>query len=183
MTGGRYDDLPPAARRRRRLRAFARPAFTTTGLLLLYYLMPLGDGGEGPTALALFVALVFFAALLTWQIRQIATAEHPRLRAIEALSLSVPLFILSFAALYFMTARGTPASFSEGLSRTDALYFAVTVFASVGFGDIAPLTQGARVMVMIQMVGDLILVGVVARVMVGAVQAGLRRHDPGSQPG
>ena len=58
-----------------------------------------------------------------------------------------------------------------------------SVFASVGFGDIAPLTQGARVMVMIQMVGDLILVGVVARVMVGAVQAGLRRHDPGSQPG
>ena len=65
-----------------------------------------------------------------------------RLRVVETLSLSVPLFLLAFAALYFVTAYDTPASFSEALSRTDALYFTVTVFASVGFGDIAPVSEG-----------------------------------------
>jgi hypothetical protein len=182
MTGGGYEDLPAATRRRRRLRAFLRPALTTTGLLLLYFLMPLGDRNKGPTALTLIVALIIFGSLLAWQVRQIAAAEHPRLRAIEALSFSIPLFILVFAALYFMTARGTPASFSEALSRTDALYFTVTVFASVGFGDITAVTQGARVMVMIQMIGDLILVGFVAHAILGAVQVGLRRRQPGDQP-
>jgi hypothetical protein len=182
MTGGGYDDVPAVARRRRLIRAFAGPAFTTTALLLLYYLMPLGEGGKGPTAVALVLALVFFVTLLAWQVRQISRAEHPRLRAIEALSFSVPLFILSFAALYFMTARGTPTSFSQQLSRTDALYFAVTVFASVGFGDITPVTQSARVAVMIQMVGDLILVGIVAHAILGAVQVGLRRHESGAEP-
>jgi hypothetical protein len=181
MTGGKDDDLPAAARRSVRLWAFLRPVLTTTGLLLLYFLMPLGDRNEGPTALTLLVALVFFATLLTWQVRQIAMAQHPRLRAIEALSFSVPLFLLAFAAFYFMAARGTPTSFSQTLSRTDALYFTVTVFATVGFGDITAVTQSARVMVMIQMVGDLILVGIVARVILGAVQVGLRRHE--SEPG
>jgi glucan phosphoethanolaminetransferase (alkaline phosphatase superfamily) len=165
-----------------RIRAYGRPAVTTTSLLLLYFLMPLGDRNQGPGALTLIVAAVFFAVLLTWQVRQIATSENPRMRAVEALSLSVPLFLLAFAAAYFATARSTPASFTEALSRTDALYFTVTVFASIGFGDIAPVTEGARVLVMIQMIGDLILVGVVARVIVGAVKVGLRRRQPGSQP-
>jgi CDP-diglyceride synthetase len=162
---------------------FVRPAVTTTGLLLLYYLMPLGERHQGPTVVAIVMALVFFAALLTWQVRQIMNAEHPRLRVVETLSLSVPLFLLAFASLYFVTASGTPASFSEALTRTDALYFTVTVFASVGFGDIAAVSQGARAMVMVQMVGDLILVGIVARVVVSAVKVGMRRQQGGNQPG
>jgi len=182
VTGRPYDDLPATTRRRLVLRALLRPTLCTVGLLLLYSLLPLGGRHDGPNVLVLFVALVLFAALLTWQVRQIAMAKYPRLRAIETLSLSVPLFILAFAAVYFESSRSTPGSFSEGLGRTDALYFTVTVFATVGFGDIVPVSQGARVMVMIQMLGDLILVGIVAHVIVGAVKTGLRRHEPGTQP-
>ena len=107
---------------------------------------------------------------------------YPGARAIEALSLSVSLFLIVFATTYFATAQGNPASFSQRLNRTDALYFAVTTSSSVGFGDIVPVTQVARVMVMIQMLGDLVLVGIVARVILGAVQSGLRRHQSGTQP-
>lgn len=182
VKGPTYGDLPATTRRRLLLRALLRPALSSTGLLLLYYLMPLDGRLDWPTGLVLLVALVLFAALLTWQVRQIASAKYPRLRAIETLSLSVPLFLLAFAAVYFATSHSTPASFSEGLGRTDALYFTVTVFATVGFGDIVPVSQGARVMVMIQMLGDLILVGIVAHVIVGAVKTGLRRNEPGTQP-
>jgi voltage-gated potassium channel len=183
MSGRLYDDLPPAARRGLIIRGLVRPALSMTALLLLYYLLPLGDNLTGSTVVTLFAALVLVAALLTWQVRNIRTAKYPALRAIESVAISLPLFILVFAAVYFVTAHHVPASFSEGLSRTDALYLAVTVFSSVGFGDISPITEGARVVVMIQMIGDLLMVGIVARVVLGAVQSGLRRQEPGSQPG
>jgi hypothetical protein len=182
MSGRTYDDLPARTRHRLVLRALVRPGLSTTTLLLLYYLLPFEDRLTGPVVASLVVGLVLVAALLTWQVRSISTSKYPRLRAIEAVALSLPLFILVFAAVYFATARTAPGAFSEALDRTGALYFAVTVFSSVGFGDITPVNQGARVVVMIQMIGDLVIVGVVARVILGAVQAGLRRHEQGTPP-
>jgi len=182
VTPGQYDDLPSATRRRLILRALLRPALSTAVLLLLYYSLPLGDSLTGPTAVSLLLGLVLVAALLSWQVVNIRTARYPRLRAIEALSVSVPLFILVFAAAYFAVARNNPASFSEVMTRTDSLYFTVTVFSTVGFGDITPVAQGARVMVMVQMLGDLVLVGIVAHVIVAAVKTGLRRREPGTRP-
>jgi len=179
---GRYDELPAATRRRLLVRALARPALSTTGLVLTYYLLPLRVGTTRMTPATLFVALVFVLALLTWQVQTIRTATYPRLRAIETTAFSLPLFILLFASAYFATSATSPASFSEGLDRTDALYFAVTVFATVGFGDITPVTQGARVLVTVQMIGDLLLIGVVAHVILGAVRSGLRRQESGAQP-
>ena len=52
------------------------------------------------------------------------------------------------------------------------MYFAITVFATVGFGDITPKTDLARVVIMRQMLADLPVLGLVVRVMVGAVRAG-----------
>jgi voltage-gated potassium channel len=181
MTGRQYDDLTRATRRRLILRALIRPTLTVAALLILYYRMPLGERLTGSTAVTLIGELFLVAALITWQVWQIRRAEFPRLRAIEALSLSLPLFILLFAAMYFSAAHTSPASFSEELTRTDALYFAVTVFASVGFGDITAVAQGTRILVMIQMVIDLLLVGIVARVIISAVQTGLRKHEPGTE--
>lgn len=182
MTGGRYDELPAATRRRLFVRALLRPTLSATGLLLLYYLLPLRYPPTRSAAATLFVALVLVVALLALQVRSIRKAKYPRLRAIESMALSLPLFILVFAAAYFTTSSTTPASFSEGLNRTDALYFAVTVLATVGFGDINAVTQGARVLVMVQMIGDLLLVGIVAHVILGAVRSGLRRQGSGAQP-
>jgi voltage-gated potassium channel len=182
MTGRQYDELPAASRRRILVWAFVRPALIITGLLLLYYLLPLWDRHSRLTGVSLVLGLAVVAVLLTWQIRKISTSKYPRLRAIEALSLTAPLFIMVFATAYFASGQGNPASFSETLNRTDSLYFTVTVFSSVGFGDIVPVTDQARVLVMIQMLGDLVLIGLVARVILGAVQAGLRRHEAGTEP-
>ena len=45
------------------------------------------------------------------------------------------MLLLVFASVYVQIETSQPNSFSETLSRTDALYFTVTVFATVGFGD------------------------------------------------
>ena len=178
MTGRQLDDLPAATRRRLVIRAVLRPASMIIIMLLLYYLLPLVDRSHVSTLISLGLGLLAVAVLLTWQVRKIATSRYPRLRAIEALSLSAPLFILVFATVYFATSQSSPGSFSEPLGRTGSLYFTVTVFSSVGFGDIVPVTDLARVLVIFQMLGDLVLVGIVARVILGAVQSGLR-HRPG----
>jgi hypothetical protein len=67
-----------------------------------------------------------------------------------------------------------PGSFSEGMSRTDALYFTMTVFSTVGFGDISPRSQTARLLVTGQITANLLLLGVAARVLVNAVEEGRR---------
>ena len=53
--------------------------------------------------------------------------------------------------------RASAASFTEPLTRTDALYFTVTVFSTVGFGDISPKSEAARVVLIVQMLADLVL--------------------------
>jgi voltage-gated potassium channel len=81
----------------------------------------------------------------------------------------VPLFLLLFASVYFVMERASPASFSHALTRTDSLYFTVTVFSTVGFGDITAASQTARLLVTAQMILDLLALGLGIRVFIGAV--------------
>ena len=64
----------------------------------------------------------------------------------------------------------------------DALYFTVVTFATVSFGDITPVAELARITVTIQIVVDLILVGLVVRVFIQSVQRGLARRDETIRP-
>ena len=58
----------------------------------------------------------------------------------------------------------------------------MTVFSTVGFGDIVPRAEAARIVLMVQMLGDLALLGAGARVLLGAVRRGQqRRTDPGDE--
>ena len=79
-----------------------------------------------------------------------------------------------------MMERASAANFTQPLTRTDALYFSVTVFATVGFGDITAKSETARVVLIVQMLGDLALLGAGARVLLGAVRLGQqKRSDTG----
>jgi ion channel len=70
----------------------------------------------------------------------------------------------------------------DSLTRTDSLYFTVTVFATVGFGDITATSQVARVVVTTQMILDLLVVGLVVKVFLGAVETGRREHPSQREP-
>jgi voltage-gated potassium channel len=63
------------------------------------------------------------------------------------------------------------------LTRIDSMYFSATVFTTVGFGDITAKGQGARVLVTIQMMLDLVVVGLVIRLVVNAVKVGRQRQS------
>ena len=72
-------------------------------------------------------------------------------------------------------------NFSEPLSRIDAIYFCLTVFATVGFGDISAESEAARAVVSVQMVANLVFFAVGIRLLAAAVQ--WRRRSRGDTEG
>jgi voltage-gated potassium channel len=173
-----------ATSRRRRLVALGllRALATAAVLVALYYLLPLHHLTSVPLALA--GGLLILLAGIAWQLRAIIRSKEPAIRAIVALASTVPLFVLLFAAVYFVMARASPANFStHQLTRTDALYFTVTTFSTVGFGDITAASQSARLVVTAQMILDLLVLGLGIRVFVGAVQLARRQTDLATEPG
>ena len=179
MTG---DEIPPARRRRLAGLGLLRSLATTGVLVALYYLLPLNHIRS--VRLMLVAGLLLLAAFTSWQLWAVTRARYPAVRAVEALATTVPCFLLLFASAYFIMASASPASFStHPLTRTDALYYTVTVFATVGFGDITAVSQSARIVVTAQMMLDLLVLGLGVRVFVGAVQFARRQADPGVPPG
>ena len=170
--------LSRAQRRRRLSLALLRAGAITTVLLALYYVLPLNLLFHVPLWLPLAVGLLLLVTVATYQLKRVAQSQQPAIRAVEALAGTAPLFLLLFSATYFVMAAQDPASFTaDTLSRSDALYFTVTVFATVGFGDITAVSQTARLMVTVQMVLDLIVLGLGIRVFIGAVEEGRRRKE------
>ena len=177
-------ELPPVRRRRLIIWAVLRGLLVATALVVLYYVLPLDRPLDAGTAGRLLLGLLVFASVTVWQIRRIAGSRYPALRAAEALGMIVPLYLLLFASTYFLMERASAANFSEPLTRTDALYFSVTVFSTVGFGDITAKSETARVMLIVQMLGDLVILGAGAQVLLRAVQRGQqRRSDSKSDAG
>ena len=133
MTGERYQDLPPVKRRRLILRAGVRGLLNAAALVVLYYVLPLDRPRDCDTAVRLLIGLLVFAGVMVWGVRAIAGSRYPGVRAAEALGLVLPLFLVLFASTYFLMERASAASFTQPLTRTDALYFTVTVFTTAGF--------------------------------------------------
>lgn len=172
--------LPPAPTRRRIMGSLARASGNTIALVVLYLLLPLDQPVGEATIVWLVGGLAVFAVLIVLQVRSILRARHPGMRAIEALGAAVPLFVLVFASTYLLLASSAPRAFSEPLNHADALYFTMTVFSTVGFGDIAPRSDAARLLVTAQMAGNLVVFGALARVLVSAVRIGRQRHADGA---
>jgi len=167
------------------LRAAVRIAVTTTLLFGLYALVPIDFAAPTTAAVRLLLVLLTFAAVVAWQVRAILAAPHPEARAVEAAVSAITVFLLLFSLLYLGLAQADAATFTQPLDRISALYFTVTVFASVGFGDITARTDAVRLVVTIQMLLDLILLAVIVRAFfaAGRTSAQHRRAPPAGEDG
>ena len=149
--------------------AVLRIAGSVTALVAVYYVLPLDHSSTGIAVTILVIGLAVFIALVAFQVRSIIASPFPGLRAIESLATSVPLFLLLFAGSYVVMSAMSDANFDGRLTHTDGLYFTVTVFSTVGFGDITAKTQAARLVVTGQMIADLVILGLAVKVIMGAV--------------
>jgi len=82
----------------------------------------------------------------------------------------LPLLIVLFAWNYVGMSVSDPSTFSEPLTRSGALYFTVTVLATVGFGDITPVADVSRLMVSVQMICDLVVIAVIVKLITGVAK-------------
>lgn len=164
------------------MRAVVRSLLISVLIVVGYFVLPMKRSLALGDVLTLIVGLAVVVVALLYQIRAILQSAYPAARAVEALLVTVPLFLVVFATVYFLLAESDPGNWSQPLSRLDSMYFTVTVFTTVGFGDITAVSETARAVTIVQMISGLVLVGVIARLVVGAVHINWdrRRAEDGS---
>ena len=176
-TPQRFTTLAGRERRRAVVTTMLRSLLAFAVVLGVYYLLPVGDGrGDVSTVIRLVLGVLLFGAILAWQIRQILRSAVPALQAVEALIVAIPTFIVVYASTYVGLESALPGSFSHTLDKSTALYFTVVTLGTVGYGDIAPVSTGARLAVSSQIMLDLVLIAVVVRLLTGAARRSLDRN-------
>jgi len=170
-----YDQLTRRQKQRMATVLVLRSVLTVIVLVAAYFLLPL-KRPAGTGIIVLVVGVLTMGLVLAWQIRAIVGSPFPRLRAFETLTVGVPMLLITFAAGYYLISQGDPTTFSQPLDRVGALYFTITVFSTVGFGDITPVGDLPRLLVSLQMLLNLVIFGLVAKLIFGAVEMNLRRR-------
>jgi voltage-gated potassium channel len=172
---------PDSRRDRRRvlLRGLITSAIKLTALIALYFLLPLQKGFSARTLVGLTVAVCVVIVMVVLEYHATVSSPFPRLTAAVGLSVVIALFTLAFAIVYYLMELDSASSFNATMTRLDALYFTTTVLTTVGFGDITATSETARAVITVQMFADLILIGVIVRVLRNAVGSGLSRRASG----
>lgn len=166
----------PVETRGRGRRSLLRSAAVVTALIVGYWILPLRGELWWLGAVIGLAAIIGVLPLTVHRIQAIQRAEQPVLVAIEAIVLLVSMLVLGFAAVYFSIDERQHQF--EGLTtRLDAVYFTVTTLATVGYGDIHPTGQLARTVATLQMLVNLLFLGIVVRVL--ARVARTTAGDPG----
>ncbi|MEO3785024.1 potassium channel family protein [Actinocorallia sp. B10E7] len=143
----------------RRLRSWAGMVLSTVGFGILYFSVPmtrkdLSGGTPAVRALVLLAALGLIALVLVVQARRSLGEDRLMIERFAPLLGVVNLVVLFFSLIYY----GNAGSFSGLETKMDSLYFTVSTLCTVGYGDITPISQGARAVVTVQMVFDLVIV-------------------------
>jgi voltage-gated potassium channel len=170
-------ELVEADRRRLLVGVLARCTATTVVAFATYAVIPIGAVDSTAVIVRLLLSIVVFFGVIGWQARSIAMSPRPRLRAVEALASGLSSLIVIFAYVYVSLSSYDPSGFSEQLDRPAGVYFTTTVLATVGFGDIVPVSTTARLVVTVQMLLNLVVLGVVVRIVMAAVNKGVERQS------
>jgi voltage-gated potassium channel len=177
---------PSVARPRRAMRlgirAAVQIAVSMAVLGAIYFLVPTNGRGPGSDVPWLLLELGLFTLVVGLQVPAIINSDFPIMRAIVALGVLVPLYLLIFARVYLSGSYSDPSTFNEPLDHASALYFTVTVFATVGFGDIVAKTDTMRMLVTAQMLVNLIVVGAGIRILISAARRGIEARDAAERP-
>lgn len=131
--------------------------------LLVWTLFPVSPRGRQGLP---WLAWVCVAGCVIHLANQLVHAVKPaRMKLIDIYSLigSVSLINFLFACAYY--AIGTTKDFGQPMTHVDALYFDLSTFTTVGYGDITARSQLARGIVSTQLVIDLVLLLGVAGVL------------------
>ncbi|MCX6403980.1 MAG: potassium channel family protein [Actinobacteria bacterium] len=144
----------------------------------VFFLIPFdGMTSNSQAVLRLVVGIVFLILVIALLFRRIMTAPLPQLKAMEALVVVLVKFICLFAGTYLAMSHMHSDSFTEPLTHTSALYFAVVTFGTVGYGDLTAHSDFARMLVSAQIILDFIFIAALIRAFVAVAQLSLQKSQ------
>lgn len=149
--------------------------------LLIFYRAPVVHekvDGSPVEGLVLFtLGLAALLALLAVQVRRQVRARHDLTVRVQSIFGLISPFICFFAYIYYALQISDATAFVGMSTRTDALYFTVVTLGTVGYGDIHPVGEYAKLVTMVQIILDLVLIGALVNVVTARLRdrAELRR--------
>ena len=132
--------------------------------LFLFFITPLDEDNWVLSAGLGIVATLIAVPYALMRIRRIRIAEHPLGEALAVMSLLVSLVVVGFAGSYYSISVET-SQIPAIHTRVDALYFTIVTLGTVGYGDIAPTGQEARLLVSFQIMVNLSLIATLIRLL------------------
>ena len=157
------------------------------GFAIIWLVLSLVPEEPGVDLAGPIVVIVAFGALYVWyfrrQVKKIKRSKFPQLAAIEALILIATMFLAVFAAIYVMLSTADASAFSEDLDHFTAYYFSLTILATVGFGDITPVSNVARATAMVQMAIDIAFIAVLVRIISSVAANTIKSRSGGNSSG
>jgi hypothetical protein len=168
-----------STRSRPQLWTVVRGLVLIIGLLLAYYLLPSGSsiGVDGWTVM-FCIGLVVLSTLILILANRILTADPAAAKVIGLLTV-LCIAILFFARADYLLSL-EPGQFAQLHTKTDALYFNVSTLATVGFGDVHATGQAARVAVTVQIVFNLVFIGLGVTMVTGLLKHRARSRAGGA---
>lgn len=146
-------------------RTLLRVAGTVAMFGLLYAVAPFDADRWYLYAVVGLAVVAAFIAVVVRRAHRIRTSERAVLDSLEALGLALSLLIFGFASVHYLLALD--GQFRGLETKIDAVYFTVVTIGTVGYGDITPIGQGARVAVTLQILFTLTVVGAAIRIIGG----------------
>ncbi|MCX5212096.1 potassium channel family protein [Kitasatospora sp. NBC_00240] len=153
-------------------------------LMIGYFTLPLEFFGPERPALSWLVfgtALTVLTVLLLRKTLQVLTQVGGRPGV--GLAFLILLSMVVFSAGYFVLAQDN--QFNDLRTRLDALYFTVITMSTVGYGDITPTGDEARVVVILQIFYNFVFLAAAAGSLSNRVrgQIAARVREPHPEPG
>jgi voltage-gated potassium channel Kch len=156
--------------RRTTVRILLRSGLTIAGMLALYAVIPVPGQREslGLTAILALAGLGGLSyAFLALADRARRSTDENSVR-LEALVAVLYAFVV-FMSLVYLALSSKPGQFRGLHNRIDALYFTMSTIATVGFGDVHAVGAVSRAVVTVQMLLDIVFVGLMARIIIPSV--------------
>jgi voltage-gated potassium channel Kch len=121
--------------------------------------------------------LLAYIVLTATGVRRLAAARYPLVAGALLVLLMITVIILGYSYTYLALAAQSDGAFSQPLSKVSAVYFTVTVLTTVGFGDITPAIDLARLLVTSQMLLGLTVISLGAKLIVQSTRSARRKQQ------
>ena len=140
-------------------------------LLTIYYLVPIRETMSVPDQVMRGAfSLLVLVAVVAWITREVVRQSSHRTAEVnqDRLLLLVVVGLMFFALIDLVIARTGSSEFVGLETKTDALYFALTTLATVGFGDVHAEGQVARLLLIAQMIFNIVVLTRAAHVLLAS---------------